>query len=356
VGFLVSSDGVITFCLFAEVPLTIPGWAWLVFLTFVAAILAIDLGVFNKKDQTPTFKEAVAWCVVWLSLAVGFGFLLSAWRGSEVAELFAAGYVLELALSVDNLFIFILVFAHFNIPESLQRRVLFWGIIGAVMMRAVFIIVGVAAVDRFAILLPLFGAFLLFTGIKLAFTNDEEGGKGVDENFIVRLARKVLPLTPRLHGNAFWVFENGKRLFTPLFVVLLVIEGTDLLFAVDSIPAVLGILPPEMAIEEKRFIAFTSNIFAIMGLRSMYFAIAGFMHLFRFLKPALSFVLVFIGVKMIFPWCASLGQPTGQIAAWVPDGLKHDGRVHIPTEVSLAIIGLVLAVAVALSVTFPKRK
>ncbi|NBY36954.1 MAG: TerC/Alx family metal homeostasis membrane protein, partial [Verrucomicrobia bacterium] len=233
------------FHLFAEAPLVIPSWAWAVFLAFVAAILAIDLGVFNKKDQTPTFKEAVAWCVVWLGLAVGFGFLLSAWRGSEDAELFAAGYVLELALSVDNLFIFILVFAHFNIPESLQRRVLFWGIIGAVIMRAIFIVVGVAAVDRFAILLPLFGAFLLFTGIKLASTNDEEEGKGVDENFIVRLSRKVLPLTPRLHGNAFWVVENGKRLFTPLFVVLLVIEGTDLLFAVDSIPAVLGILPLE---------------------------------------------------------------------------------------------------------------
>lgn len=355
-GFLVSYDGVNVFHLFAEVPLTIPGWAWLVFLTLVAGILAIDLGVFNKKDQTPTFKEAVAWCVVWLSVAVGFGFLLSAWRGSEVAQLFAAGYVLELALSVDNLFIFILVFAHFKIPEPLQRRVLFWGIIGAIMMRAVFIIVGVAAVDRFAILLPLFGVFLLFTGIKLAFTNDDKEEKGVDENFIVRLARKVLPLTPRLHGNAFWVTENGKRLFTPLFVVLLVIEGTDLIFAVDSIPAVLGILPPEMAIEEKRFIAFTSNIFAIMGLRSMYFAIAGFMHLFRFLKPALSFILVFIGFKMILPWFAGLGQPTGHVAAWVPDALQHDGRVHIPTEASLAIIGLVLAVAVALSVTFPKRK
>ena len=340
----------------AEAPLVIPGWAWGAFLGFVALMLALDLGVFKKPEQAPTFKEAVAWCVVWVSLAVGFAFLLSAWRGPEDAELFAGGYVLELALSVDNLFIFILVFAHFGIPERHQHRVLFWGILGAVAMRAVFIVAGVAAVDRFALLLPLFGAFLLFTGVKLALSRDENEGKGIEENFIVRMTKRFLPVTNRLHGDAFWTKEDGRGVFTPLFVVLLVIEGTDLLFAVDSIPAVLGILPPEMAIEEKRFIAFTSNIFAIMGLRSMYFAISGFMHCFRFLKPALAFVLVFIGLKMILPWLAGVGQAEGRLAAWVPSALVHEGRVHVPTSVSLSIIGFILAFAVALSAAFPKKK
>lgn len=334
----------------------IPGWAWVAFLGFVSLMLALDLGVFNKRDHAPSFKEAVAWCVVWISLAVGFAFLLSGWRGPEDAQLFAAGYVLELALSVDNLFIFILVFAHFKIPERLQHRVLFWGILGAVAMRAVFIIAGVAAVDRFALLIPVFGAFLLFTGVKLALAKDEDEGKGVDENFVVRVARKIFPLTPHLHGNKFWVREGGVRRFTPLFLVLLVIEGTDLIFAIDSIPAVLGILPPDMPIEERRFVAFTSNIFAILGLRSMYFAIAGFMHYFRFLKPALAFVLVFIGLKMVLPWAATLGQEPGVIAGWVPAVLVHEGRVHVPTSASLSIIGFILAAAVGLSALFPKKK
>lgn len=344
-----------TLFLAAEAPLVIPGWAWGAFLGFVACMLALDLGVFNKTDHKPSFKEAVAWCVVWVALAVAFGFLLSAWRGPEDAQLFAAGYVLELALSVDNLFIFILVFAHFSIPERLQHRVLFWGILGAVAMRALFIVVGVAAVDRFAWLLPLFGAFLLFTGFKLAFSKDENEGKSMEENFIVKVARKCIPLTTRLHGNAFWAIEDGRRVFTPLFLVLLVVEGTDLIFALDSIPAVLGILPPGMAIEERRFIAFTSNIFAIMGLRSMYFALSGFVQYVRFLKPALSFILVFIGLKMVLPWAAKLGQPDGQIASWVPASMVNDGVVHLPTQVSLGVIGVILAVAIALSVAFPKK-
>jgi tellurite resistance protein TerC len=348
--------GVNTLFLAVEAPLVIPGWAWGAFLLFVGCMLALDLGVFSRQDEAPTFKKAVAWCVVWVGLAVCFGFLLSAWRTAEDAELFAAGYVLELALSVDNLFIFILVFAHFGIAEHLQHRVLFWGILGAVAMRAIFIIAGVAAVDRFAILLPLFGAFLVFTGLKLALAKDEAEGKGVGENLVVRLARRFLPVTNRLHGNAFWAREDGRGVFTPLFIVLLVVEATDLLFAVDSIPAVLGILPPDMPVEEKRFIAFTSNIFAIMGLRSMYFAISGFMHLFRFLKPALAFILVFIGLKMILPWVATLGQAAGQAAAWVPAFLMHEGKVHIPTSASLAIIGVILTSAVALSVALPKRK
>ena len=178
----------------------------------------------------------------------------------------------------------------------------------------------------------------------------------MDENLFVRIARKFFPLTPHLHGNKFWVKENGVRRFTPLFLVLLVVEGTDLIFAIDSIPAVLGILPPNLPIEEKRFVAFTSNIFAIMGLRSMYFALAGFMQYFRFLKPALAFVLAFIGLKMILPWAAGLGQPAGQFASWMPARFVDHGRVHFPTELSLAVIGVTLALAIAFSVAFPKKK
>jgi len=289
---------VIPLSVLAEAPLVIPAWAWVAFLGFVVSMLALDLGVFNKTDHKPSFKEAVAWCVVWVALAVAFGFLLSAWRGPEDAQLFAAGYVLELALS----------------------------------------------------------AFLLFTGVKLALSRDEHEGKGMDENLFVRIARKFFPLTPHLHGNKFWVKEDGVRRFTPLFLVLIVVEGTDLIFAIDSIPAVLGILPPNLPIEEKRFVAFTSNIFAIMGLRSMYFALAGFMQYFRFLKPALAFVLVFIGLKMILPWAASLGQPAGQFASWMPVRFVDHGRVHFPTELSLSVIGLTLALAIAFSVAFPKKK
>jgi len=333
----------------------LPGWAWGAFLGFVAVMLALDLGVFNRRAHKPSFREAVAWCVVWISLAVGFALVLNAWRGPEDAQLFAAGYLLELALSVDNLFIFILVFAHFKVPEQYQHRVLFWGILGAVAMRALFIVLGVAAVERFAWLIPIFGAFLLFTGVKLALANDQDEGKDMAENLFVRLARRFLPLTNRYHGQAFVAHEDGRRVFTPLLVVLLVIEGTDLIFAIDSIPAVLGILPPDMEIGEKRFVAFTSNIFAILGLRSMYFALAGFVAYFRFLKPGLAFILCFIGAKMILPWAAGLGQSAGAVAGWVPGFLVAEGRVHVPTNVSLAVIGCVLALAMLLSLVFPRR-
>jgi len=344
------------YILSAEPASILPGWAWAAFLGFVVVMLALDLGVFNRKAHKPSFREAVAWCVVWISLAVGFGLILNAWRGPEDAQLFAAAYLLELALSVDNLFIFILVFAHFKIPAEYQHRVLFWGILGAVVMRALFIILGVAAVERFVWLIPIFGAFLLLTGVKLALANNKEEGKDMAENLFVRLARRFFPLTPHLHGQAFVVRENNRLLYTPLFVVLLVIEGTDLVFAIDSIPAVLGILPPNMEIGEKRFIAFTSNIFAILGLRSMYFALAGFIHYFRYLKPALAFILCFIGVKMILPWLASIGQPVGQFASWVPSFMVSEGRMHMPTNISLAVIGCVLALAMLLSLVFPQKR
>lgn len=345
-----------TFLALADTPLLVPAWAWVGFIIFICAMLALDLGVFSRKEEAPSFKKAVAWSVVWISLAVAFSFLLSFWHGSETAELFIGGYILELALSVDNLFIFVLVFAHFNIPPKYQHRVLFWGILGAVIMRAIFIIIGVAAVDRFTILLPVFGLFLVFTGIKLVFTKGQESGKDVAEGFVVRMLKKFVPLTPELHGNAFYVVQNGRRYFTPLFVVLVIVEFTDLIFAIDSIPAVLGILPPDMSVEERRFIAFTSNIFAIMGLRSLYFAISGFMDYFRYLKPALAFILVFIGVKMILPWAATLSIAEGMVTSWLPASFINGGKVHIPTQLSLTIISTTLILGVVASIIFPKRK
>jgi tellurite resistance protein TerC len=343
--------------LLADTSLVVPAWAWVLFLLFVAGMLALDLGVFKRnQDEAPSFKEATSWCVVWVSLAIAFGFILSLWHGSETAELFAAGYLLELALSVDNLFIFILVFAHFRIPQHLQHRVLFWGILGAVTLRAAFIVAGVAAVDRFVFLLPIFGLILIITGAKMAFAKDADEGKGVTEGFMVRMVRRFLPTTSELHGKSFWIKENGRRIFTPLFLVLVIIECTDLIFAIDSIPAVLGILPPGMSVEERRFIAFTSNIFAIMGLRSMYFAIAGFMHYFRFLKLALAFILVFIGIKMILPWVASVSATEGLVHAWLPAAFYQDGTVHIPTQFSLSVIGVALILAIGFSVALPKKK
>jgi len=346
-----------TLFLLADTSLVVPAWAWVLFLLFVAGMLALDLGVFKRnQDEAPSFKEATSWCVVWVSLAIAFGFILSLWHGSETAELFAAGYLLELALSVDNLFIFILVFAHFRIPQHLQHRVLFWGILGAVTLRAAFIVAGVAAVDRFVFLLPIFGLILIVTGAKMAFAKDADEGKGVTEGFMVRMVRRFLPTTSELHGKSFWIKENGRRIFTPLFLVLVIIECTDLIFAIDSIPAVLGILPPSMSVEERRFIAFTSNIFAIMGLRSMYFAIAGFMHYFRFLKLALAFILVFIGIKMILPLAASVSATEGLVHAWLPAAFYQDGTVHIPTQFSLSVIGVALILAIGFSVALPKKK
>lgn len=318
----------------ATPPAPMPGWAWAAFLGAVGLLLAMDLGVFHKKDKPVGFKEALVWCGVWGSLAAAFAFLIAWWRGPEEAGLFVSGYMLELALSVDNLFIILVVFGYFKIPEHLRHRVLFWGILGAAIMRAIFIVAGVALVGQFAWLMYVFGAILLFTGVKMAIPSDEEH-HDLSKNHVVRLAKRIFPLTKELHGNRFFVRESGKLHATPLFLTLLVVEATDVIFAVDSIPAIIGILPPELPQESKNFLAFTSNIFAILGLRSMFFAIAGFMKYFRFLKYGLAVILVFIGVKMILG-CA--------------------GVVHVPTRLSLATLMLVLALSVAASLIFPEKK
>ena len=296
-----------------------PLWAWVTFFTFIIAMLALDLGVFQRETHVVGMKEALVWCCVWVTLALSFGALLWQWRGPESAQQFLAGYLIELCLSVDNVFVFILVFAYFKVEPRYQHRVLFWGIIGAVLMRAVFIIVGVEVIERFHWVLYIFGAFLVYTGVKMALPS-KEAEVDPEHNFAVKLFRRFYPVAPHNDRGHFFTIHNGRRMATPLFIVLIVIETTDLVFALDSLPAVLSIT-------KDSFIALTSNIFAILGLRSLYFALSGIMGLFRFLKVGLSVILVFIGVKML-------------IEHWM----------KITTGTSLAVIGGVLATSILMSV------
>ncbi|ABF41668.1 Integral membrane protein TerC [Candidatus Koribacter versatilis Ellin345] len=306
---------------------------WAGFLFFVVLMMALDLGVFQRTKHTISFREAMTWTVVWISLAGLFSLLLyhhgqrmaadSVLSNRQLSLQFITGYVIELSLSVDNLFVFLLLFRMFNVPGELQRKVLTWGIVGALIMRAVFIFAGVALIRKFAWIEYVFGVFLIYVGVKLLF---ESGDNAPHENAIVKLFRKVFPVTPDFDGEKFFTVRNGVRYATPLAVVLLMVETTDVIFAVDSIPAVL-------AISRDAFIVFTSNVFAILGLRSMYFALAGLMDLFHLLHYGLSVVLIFIGVKML--------------------GAHY---FEIPIAISLGVVIGVLLVTVALSLVVPKKK
>ncbi len=296
----------------------LPIWAWVGFFIFIAAMLALDLGVFQRDAHEVKMKEALIWCGVWFTLALCFNALIWSWRGSELGQQFLASYLIELCLSVDNVFVFILVFAYFKVPSKWQHRVLFWGIIGAVVMRAVFILVGVSVIQRFHWVLYIFGAFLVYTGIKMAIPN-KDPEVHPENNPVVKLFRRFYPVAPHNDQGHFFTHHAGRRMATPLFIVLIVIETTDVVFALDSIPAVL-------AITSDPFVALTSNIFAILGLRSLYFALSGIMQLFRYLKVGLAIILVFIGTKML-------------ISHWL----------HVSTVISLAVIGTVLTMSVLLS-------
>lgn len=296
-----------------------PLWAWGGFFLFVIAMLALDLGVFQREAHEIKMREALIWCSVWVSLALLFNLGLWWWRGPEAGQQFLAAYLIELCLSVDNVFVFILIFAAFKVPARWQHRVLFWGIIGAAVMRTVFILVGVSIIGRFHWVLYIFGVFLIYTGVKMALPNKESLDLDPDHNVAVRLYRRFFPIAPRNDHGHFFTRHEGRLMATPLFVVLLVVETTDLVFALDSLPAVL-------AITKDGFIALTSNIFAILGLRSLYFALSGIMKLFRFLKVGLSVILVFIGFKMIIePW------------------------IDVTTTTSLGVIGGVLATSILMS-------
>ena len=305
-----------------------PPWVWAGFILFIAALLAADLGVFNRRAHVVRVREAVAWCVVWFALAMGFNAFVLAEHGAQAGAQWFASYLVEVSLSVDNVFVFILIFAFFRVPPENQHRVLFWGIVGAAVMRAVFIFAGLRLIERFEWVLMIFGAFLIFTGIKLALPSANKEQVNPEKNIVVRAFKKLFPVSADYDGARFFTVEkeSGRRVATPLFIALLVIETTDVVFAVDSIPAVLGIT-------KEPFIAFTSNIFAIIGLRSLYFALSGMMGKFRFLSLGLAVILVFIGIKMFAePW------------------------YDVSIGVSLGVIGGVLAAAVAASLVFPEKR
>ncbi|MGN0834698.1 MAG: TerC/Alx family metal homeostasis membrane protein [Candidatus Spyradosoma sp.] len=317
----------------SELACDVPTWAWLVFGVFIVGMLALDLGVFHRNDRAVPFKDAVLWSVIWVGLAAAACALVGVWHGSAVAELFAAGYLLELSLSVDNLFVFLLIFSFFKVPDKYMHRVLFWGIIGAVIFRALFIFGGVALVTKFSWMMYLFGVLLVYTGVKMFFPEKKDAD--LSDNPIVRAATKTGRFSKELHGHSFFFLKDGAVFATPLFLVLIVIELSDVMFAVDSVPAILGVIPKNAAPEMKMFLAFTSNIFAILGLRSFFFALSGVMKMLRFLRFGLGVILVFIGVKLFL----------AELDWW-----------HPSTQLSLAVLFCVLTASVLASAFAPKKK
>jgi tellurite resistance protein TerC len=295
---------------------------WILFNLFVLAMLALDLGVFHRRAHSVKFKEALGWSLMWIALAGVFAVLVFFWHGHAAMLEFVTGYVIELSLSIDNLFVFLVIFRYFKVSGASQHTVLFWGILGALIMRGVFILAGVGLISRFHWIIYAFGALLIYSGVKLL----RHDGADVDpsRNPVLRIFRRWVPVTDDYVGGKFFVRQPG--LFaTPLFVVLLVVETTDILFAVDSIPAIL-------AITLNAFIVYTSNVFAIMGLRSMYFALAGMMDLFQYLHYGLSCVLIFVGLKMLL-----------------------SSYYTMPTWIALVVVGGVLGMSVLASVLAPKR-
>lgn len=299
-------------------------WLWAGFNGFILAMLALDLGVFHRKTHVVSVRESLIWTAIWVALALAFNVGVWHYAGSAKALEFFTGYLIEKSLSVDNVFVFALLFSYFAVPPLYQHKVLFWGILGALFMRAAMIAAGAALLAKFAWIIYVFGAFLILTGIKMIVKRNEEIHP--ERNPVVKLFKKLMPVTPDYHGDKFFIRENGLRMATPLFVVLMLVEFTDLIFAVDSIPAI-------FAVTKDPFIVYTSNVFAILGLRSLYFALAGVMDKFHYLKIGLGVVLSFVGVKMI---------------------LAHT-EWKLDTLVSLGVIVVILAVSIVWSLLNPKK-
>ena len=295
---------------------------WIFFNLFVLAMLALDLGIFHRPAHLIKFREAVAWSATWIVLAIAFAVLVYFWRGRDAATEFTTGYIIELSLSVDNLFIFLLIFRYFRVPGDYQHKVLFWGILGALVMRGVFILAGIGLIRTFHWITYIFGAFLVYSGIRLF--GETDATLEPEKNPVLRLLRKWMPVTADYQGEKFFVRRAGLYA-TPLFIVLVVVETTDLLFATDSIPAVL-------AITLKAFIVYTSNVFAVLGLRSMYFVLAAMMEVFHYLHYGLSAVLIFIGAKML-------------AADYYP----------VPTAVALGVVAGALAISMLASILHPRQ-
>jgi tellurite resistance protein TerC len=292
-------------------------WHWAAFVIAILFFLALDLGVFHRSAHVVRFKEALLWSGIWFLMAMLFARGLLSWRGYDESIEFLTGYLIELSLSMDNVFVMALIFGYFAVPPSQQHRVLFWGIVGALVMRGIMIGIGGALISQFHWVLYIFGGFLVFTGIKMAMSSEQ--GVDPEKNLVIRMAKKFFPVSHEFKGQSFFTKVNGARALTPLALVLLMVETTDLIFALDSIPAI-------FAVTEKTFIVFTSNVFAILGLRSLYFVLAGAILYFRYLKFGLSVVLVFIGGKML-------------IAKW------H----HIPSNVSLIVVAGIIAASILVS-------
>jgi len=316
-------------------------WLWVGFNLFVLALLALDLGIFHRKAHAVSMREATVWSAIWISLSMLFNLGIyffwqdlvpaSQYSNGAAALAFFTGYLIEKSLSVDNIFVFVLIFSYFSVPPKYQHRVLFWGILGALVMRAALILIGAALIKEFHWIIWIFGAFLIFTGIRMAFHKHEE--LHPEDNPLVKLLKRFMPVTQGYRGARFFVREAGKLMATPLLLVLLIVESTDLVFAVDSIPAI-------FAVTEDPFIVYTSNVFAILGLRSLYFLLAGVMHKFHYLKLGLSAVLTFVGVKMLVPELSELVA-----------GISY----KIPTLLSLAVVAAILVVAVVASLLRARR-
>ncbi len=296
---------------------------WAGFTVFVLAMLALDLGVFHRRVHEVRLKEALGWSVVWVALALAFNWAVFHWFGPQRGLEFLTGYLIEKALAVDNVFVFLVLFSTFAVPPAYQHRVLFWGILGALVMRAVFILLGAALIERFHWVLYVFGAMLVLTGIKLLVQRNAVAHP--ERNPLFRLFKRLVPSVPEYHGQRFTIVKNGRRYATPLLLVLVAVEATDLVFAVDSIPAI-------FAVTQDPFIVYTSNIFAILGLRSMYFLLAGVIERFVYLKVGLALVLAFVGVKMV-----------------IIDLYK------IPVAVSLGVVATLLAGSAVVSLLYGPR-
>jgi tellurite resistance protein TerC len=297
----------------------IPIWVWFAFLAGVLVMLALDLGVFNRKSDVISTKQAAIWSAVWVSLSLGFAAFMFFWQGQQRGLEWITGYLIEYSLAVDNIFVFVLVFTAFAVPVAYRRRVLFWGIIGALIMRGAMIALGAALLEQFHWILYVFGGILLIAGYRMMFAKKEEPGD-IEHNTVVKLARRFIKISPNYDGQRFFTVHNGVRMATPLFLVLIVIELTDLVFAVDSIPAI-------FAVTREPFIVFTSNVMAILGLRSLYVLLEGFVDRFVYLKTGLSLILVFIGAKLL-----------------LLDIFK------IPTAISLGVVIMILVVSVVASI------
>lgn len=312
-------------------------WQWVAFGGLVVVLLALDLLVFHRHDRVPTMRESTLWTIFWIGLGLVFNAVIWWWNGPQVGGAFLAAFLVEKSLSMDNIFVFVVIFRFFAVPIMYQYRVLFWGILGAIIMRLAFILAGVQLIHRFAWVMPVFGAFLIYMAYKLARHSDAEVHP--EKNILLKIARRLLPVAHgdhRQYGHRFFVRENGALCITPMFLVLLVIESTDVIFAVDSVPAVIGIIPtkafgPSMT----TFIAFSSNVFAIMGLRALYFLLAGMVDAFRYLHYGLAAVLGFVGIKM-------LGEH------WLGPAL--------PVWASLLVIAVLLGISIAASIVARRRE